>query len=103
MTWDNYQKCTGDTKGTTLDIDADCGVQWDSHWTNDTEDLATKVSHSVLEWPRQTTLTSFALGQAESELVKGRGDANSVVIVITDGKPLSQANTEAAAKKLQEK
>jgi len=102
MTWDAYQRCTGQKKGT-YDLDKDCGIQWVSHFTNDTETLAEEVSHANLEWPRRTTLTSFALGQAESELVKGRESANSVVIVITDGFPLSQANTEAAAKKLQEK
>merc|ERR1719188_2318578 len=76
-------------------------MEWISHWTNDTETLASNVSRAT--FPRRTTLTSFALGMAESELVKGRPSANSVVIVITDGKPLSVRNTRAAAKRLQEK
>jgi len=101
--WDTYQRCTGDTNGTAVDLDKDCGIQWVSHFTNDTETLAEQVSHSNLDWPRGTTLTSVALGQAESELVKGRESANSVVIVITDGYPMSVENTKAAAKKLQEK
>merc|ERR1712083_304512 len=47
-----------------------------------------------------STLTSVALGQAESELTRGRTDANSVVIVITDGWPMSPTGTKQAAKKL---
>merc|ERR1719188_1125337 len=76
-------------------------MEWISHWTNDTETLASNVGRAT--FPRKTTLTSFALGLAESELVKGRPSANSVVIVITDGKPMSLRNTRAAAKKVQEK
>lgn len=103
-TWDQYQRCTGQKPSTTaLRLKEDCGMEWVSHFTNDTENLATRVSHSALTFPRRTTFTSFALGMAESELVKGRMSANSIVIVITDGKPLSPRNTKAAAEKLQEK
>jgi len=102
LTWKSYKRCTG--RGDRApDLKEDCGMEWISHFTNDTATLANAVSHANLEFPRKTTLTSFALGLAESELVKGRPSANSVVIVITDGKPLSQRNTRAAAKKLQEK
>jgi len=100
--WKGFEKCTQAHKASdpAIDMEADCGIRWESHFTNDTETLAEDVHE--LEWPRATTLTSVALGQAESELVKGRDDANSVVIVITDGKPMSNKNTKAAARKLQE-
>jgi len=104
LTWRSYQKCTGQKKDDTpVDMKEDCGMEWISHFTNNSAWLADQVSHANLEFPRKTTLTSLALGLAESELVKGRQSANSVVIVITDGKPLSMRNTRAAAEKLQEK
>lgn len=100
-TWDNYQKCTGDLKGTTIDMKEDCGIEWISHLTSNTADLADTAED--MGWPASTTMTSVALGEAEGELTSGREDANSVVIVITDGKPMSQRNTRAAAEALQEK
>merc|ERR1712066_309243 len=102
-TWRGYQKCTGQRNDRVPDLKEDCGMEWISHFTNDTATLADRVSHANLDFPRRTTLTSLALGLAESELVKGRQSANSVVIVITDGKPLSPRATKAAAKKLQER
>merc|ERR1719343_902942 len=84
----------------------ECGIEWVSHFTNDTEGLAARLNSTGgdrINFPRESTLTSVALGQAESELTKGREDANSVVIVITDGRPMSEQNTKAAAKRVQEK
>jgi len=99
--WDDYLLCTGDAKGTTVDMEQQCGIQWVSHFTNNTDALTTKTEAMV--WPRSTTLTSVALGQAENMLMYGREEANSVVIVVTDGVPMSQRNTKSASDKLQEK
>jgi len=96
----DYIKCVGAANGAEVDMETTCGMQWVSHFTNDTASLSTTVSG--LEWPRSTTMTSLALGQAESELVKGREDAQSVVILVTDGWPMSRRNTNSAAAKLQE-
>lgn len=101
-TWADYEKCTDELpEGETLDMVTQCGIEWISHYTNDMAELATEVEQ--LAFPASTTLTSVALGQAESELVNGRTDANAVVIVITDGKPMNEVSTIDAAKKLQEK
>lgn len=101
-TWSDYEKCTDELpEGETLDLKKQCGIQWLSHYTDDMGQLATEVRD--VEWPASTTLTSVALGQAESELINGRDDANAVVIVITDGKPMNQVSTKDAAKQLQEK
>jgi len=101
-TWDDYEKCTDELpEGETLDIKEQCGIQWISHFTDDMGALATDVRN--LEWPASTTLTSVALGQAETELMNSRDDANAVVIVITDGKPMNQVSTADAAKQLQSK
>jgi len=79
-----------------------CGIEWVSLFTNDSETLQETLT-TDMEWPQSTTLTSVALGQAENMLVQGRETANSVVIVVTDGKPMSQRNTKSASQKLQEK
>jgi len=84
-----------------LDLKTQCGIEWVSRFTDDMGALATAVKN--LEWPASTTLTSVALGQAEAELVYGREDANSVVVVITDGKPMNEVSTKDAARQLQEK
>jgi len=101
-TWADYEKCTSELpEGETLDVEAQCGIKWVSHFTEDMGELRKEVAK--LSFPAATTLTSVALGQAESELVYGRSDANSVVIVITDGMPMNQVSTKDAAKQLQEK
>lgn len=101
-TWADYEACTDELpEGETLDMKTQCGIQWVSHYTNDMGELASDISN--LDWPASTTLTSVALGQAESELINGRQDANAVVIVITDGKPMNEVSTIDAAKQLQEK
>merc|ERR1719440_1139293 len=55
---------------------------------------------AALSWPQGSTLTSLALMTAKAELAYGRKEARSIVIVITDGRPLSYRNTEIAAKLL---
>jgi len=96
--WDDYLGCTGDSNGKTIDMKVQCGIEWVSHFSNDTQAL--NASAQAMDWPQSTTLTSVALGQAEAELVHGREDAQSVVVVITDGVPMSQRNTRSASMKL---
>jgi len=101
-TWEDYEKCTDELPaGETLDMKEQCGIEWISHYTTDMGALASEVLQ--LPFPAATTLTSVAIGQAESELVNGREDANSVVVLITDGKPMNGVATKDAAKQLQEK
>jgi len=97
---EDYARCTGDSNGTEVNMETTCGMQWVSHFTNETAALATTVTG--LEWPQSTTMTSLALTQAEGELVKGREDAQSVVILITDGWPMSRRNTNSAAAHLRQ-
>jgi len=73
-----------------------CGMFWIDHFTQDTKALSQKVS--AMKWPRRTTLTSYALSEAKAELTSGRPDAQSVVVVITDGKPMSPLKTASASK-----
>jgi len=105
--WDDYESCTQFTSGTEIDMKATCGMEWYHHLsTSDTNVTLKKLADDVgaleeSDWLESTTLTSVALGQANNELFLGRADANSVVLVITDGSPMSERNTKAAAKRLQ--
>merc|ERR1719336_3726072 len=69
-----------------------------------TTELASSLplNNSPSARPKSTTMTSLALGLAEGELFKGREDASSVVILLTDGWPMSRANTNSAAARLQQ-
>jgi len=95
--WAQYEKCTGKVNGT-VDMKKDCGIDVVQHFTVDMDAAATVVSG--LAWPATTTLTSQALLAAKTELTLGRKDANSVVIVVTDGKPLNSGRTGEAAKQV---
>jgi Mg-chelatase subunit ChlD len=69
--------------------------EWVTHFTDDTEAAAKKIEG--LKWPRSATYTANALYAARSELSLGRADAQSVVIVITDGRPMSTRQTYYAS------
>jgi len=79
----------------------DCGIEWVSHFTNKTDQVATDIEN--LQFPKKTTLTSLALSTAETELSQGRQDATSIVVVVTDGKPMSKRNTWRAVKSIRKK
>jgi len=95
----DYEACVKNASG--VDMEKVCLITQVSHYTNDTVQLAQQVKS--LTWPKGSTLTSVALGVAEAELKYGRPTASSVVVVITDGKPMSQYNTRQAAMRLQQK
>merc|ERR1712107_511165 len=60
-------------------------TKWTSHFTNDTAAVAKAVANA--DWMYSVTYTHTALMGAESELIRGREDANTIVVVITDGWP----------------
>jgi hypothetical protein len=70
-------------------------AEWVTHFSSDNE--AAAVAIEKLKWPRSLTYTSNMLYTARSELSLGRGDAQSVVVVITDGRPMSMRRTRIAA------
>jgi uncharacterized protein YegL len=69
-----------------------------THFTTNMEGAAASIEG--LKWARSITRTANALDAARSELSLGRADAESVVVVITDGKPMSFKKTRQAAKAL---
>eukprot|EP00929_Paragymnodinium_shiwhaense_P008682 TRINITY_DN112645_c0_g1_i1.p1 TRINITY_DN112645_c0_g1~~TRINITY_DN112645_c0_g1_i1.p1 ORF type:complete len:915 (+),score=246.28 TRINITY_DN112645_c0_g1_i1:37-2745(+) len=95
-TWDGYQKCSG--AGTGVDVAKDCQIKWLSHFTTDAPTLAGNVAQ--LAWPKGATLTAAALAAAESELGTGRQDAHSIVITVTDGRPMNPRKTTEIATRL---
>jgi hypothetical protein len=106
-TWADLYLCVnGPKKGQKPpDMAKNCGIKWisksedgDNHFETDLEGLRSKVKK--MKWPAATTLTSVALMTVSDELKYGRKDAASLVIVITDGRPMSPSKTFQAARKL---
>jgi hypothetical protein len=93
-TWSGVSKCTG-KNGASVSLDK-CGIKTVTHMTADLDKVEQLVSG--LEWPHGSTLTSLALMTAKAELALGRGDAPAVVVVFTDGRPLSYRKTGIAAR-----
>jgi len=92
-TWSGVRTCV--TKGTGCKID-DVEVSPNVKFTTDIAALKVKVK--ALTWPQGSTLTSLALLKAKSLLGLGRADSKSVVVVITDGRPLSYRATWYASR-----
>lgn len=98
----SLRRCiNGPRGGPPVNMERECNVKWVQHLSTDTAGTAAKIK--ALNWPARTTLTSAALAMAEAELQFGRKDAKSVVIVVTDGVPMSRHATRQASLKLRRK
>merc|ERR1719502_825997 len=99
-TWGGVRKCFGRNRAK-VDMEKDCKIKMVNHFTDD----MAKVKEGIgkLQWPRGSTLTSLALISAYSELMIGRKDAKSIVVAITDGRPLSYRATGIASRYLRRK
>jgi len=77
-----------------------CGMDWLTHFADNktSADNVLAINQSV--FPQGSTLTSAALSEARAELSHGRRDAESIVIVLTDGYPSSSWLTSIEADKL---
>merc|ERR1719210_1673320 len=95
--WRNLEKCTGSDPNQKPDPQ-DCGIHWVEHMTTNISKVVNSIKQ--MDWPKRTTLTSLALAEVNSALIKGRQDAKSVVVVITDGRPMSPIKTGNSADKL---
>merc|ERR1719287_164656 len=94
-TWSGVYKCFG-PNSQAVDMENTCKIKTVTHFT---EDMA-KVKELIggLTWQQGSTLTSLALTRAKAELSLGRKSAKSMVVAITDGRPLSYRNTWLAAR-----
>jgi Mg-chelatase subunit ChlD len=92
-TWSGVNACIGQSD-TPVSLSF-CGIKTVTSFTND----MTKVTELVdaLAWPKGSTLTSLALMTAKGMLNMGRANVHSVVVVITDGRPLSYRKTTQAS------
>jgi len=95
FTWGGVYKCNA-RNDAPVDMEKDCKVKQVTHFSQDMKGVKDKIA--ALDWPRGSTLTSLALLTAKAELSLGRKDARSIVVCITDGRPLSYRKTELAAK-----
>jgi len=93
-TWGGVRKCVGKTKRNVTP--EQCGLKTVTHFTEDMEKVESLIEG--LTWPRGSTLTSLALLTAKAELALGRKNAQSIVVTITDGRPLSFRKTKLASK-----
>lgn len=101
--WSDFRSCTGQiTQGQTPpNMETVCGLQWASHLSTDSAGIASAIG--ALTFPQSTTFTSGALALALNELSNGRQDAQSVVYVITDGRPLRRSNTAMQSRRVRER
>merc|ERR1719213_1232587 len=96
-TWGGVYKCFArNTKK--VDREKICGIKMITHFTNDLAKVKSLIKG--LTWPRGSTLTSLALITAKAELALGRKNAQSNVIVFTDGRPLSYRKTGLASRQV---
>jgi len=93
-TWGGVSKCFAKNKKK-VNMETTCKIKSVTHFTSDMKKVKGLITG--LEWPRGSTLTSLALMTAKAELSLGRKDAQSVVVVITDGRPLSYRATRIAS------
>jgi len=96
-TWGGVYKCFA-RNVKKVDRQKICNVKVAGHFSADLKKVKSTVTG--LTWPRGSTLTSLALLTAKAELALGRKDAESVVIIFTDGRPLSYRKTGMAARQL---
>jgi len=97
---EDLENCTSGTPDSQPNMETQCGIKWIHHFSTDIADVSQAVSD--MAYPAGTTLTSTALANAQAELINGRPDVGSTVIVITDGQPMSPIKTGQASDALKE-
>lgn len=99
--WTMLSCMRGSSATKSFDTMAQCSLQWVSKLTPDMGQLMDSIDN--MQWPKGTTLTHLALQLADMNLMEGRSDASSVVIVVTDGVPQDPTQTFGQAAHLSEK
>jgi len=94
-TWSGVYQCMG-RNAKKVDQEKVCMLKTVTPLTTDM--AAVRKSITGLVWPKGSTLTSLALMRAKAELSNGRKDAKSIIVIITDGRPLSYRNTRVASR-----
>merc|ERR1719478_637715 len=99
-TWSGVSKCAGKSSAK-VDIEKVCKTKVVQHFDEDIK--KTKNTLNGLSFAKGTKLVALALLTAKAELTLGRKEAQSVVVVFTDGQPLSFRKTKLAARSLRKK
>jgi len=99
-TWSGVYKCFGKNRDN-VNMETECKIRTVTHFEQDMAKVKAEIGK--LTWPKGSTLTSLALLTAYSELQLGRKDAKSIVVTITDGRPLSYRKTGMASRYLRRK
>jgi len=94
-TWSGVYKCFA-KNDEPVDMENTCKIKKVNDFSPNMQEVKNKIK--ALVWPKGSTLTSLALLTAKSELSLGRKDAKSVIVVITDGRPMSYRGTLIASK-----
>lgn len=94
ISWDDFHACLGGT----ADPKTACGIDRIQSFSDDTAGLADRIR--ALPHPTGTTFTSMAIQTARAMLRESRPDARSVVVLITDGDPISRDDTTEAVVEL---
>jgi len=99
-TWTGVSKCTGKSKAK-VDMEKTCKIKVALHFEEDMKKVTNILSG--LSFAPGTKLVSLGLLTAQAELTLGRPKAQSVVVVFTNGAPLSFRKTRLAAHILRKK
>jgi hypothetical protein len=98
-TWGDYDKCNSEVM-TAAQLFQTCGVKLVQHFSSDM--TATRTAIDGLKFPEGSTFTAKALELANAELTTGRPTANPIVMLLTDGVPISPDKTAEAAAKVRD-
>jgi len=105
--WGDVRKCSGNSDTPVEDFEDTCKIKTVVHFGEHDQDKThidtVKEKIDAVVWPKGGTLTSLALMAAEAEFMTGNSSAPPIVIVFTDGKPLSVRKTKAAAREIRKK
>jgi hypothetical protein len=94
-TWGRVFQCIG-RNAANVDVSSVCKITTITHFNSNLAEVKTKIN--AMSWPQGSTLTSVALESAKAELSLGRQDSHAIIIVFTDGRPLSRRNTYFASR-----
>jgi len=119
-TFVSYKKCINDPKFVKrfgdADNEKDCNIRWVNEFTDGPKPPMSNVGYAQTafsnfapmdnvykNWPRATTMTSLALKSVMTQLGNSRSDADTVVLMLTDGRPMYPKATEENSKALRKK
>jgi len=94
-TWGGVWKCFGRSVAS-VNLETVCKIKTVTPFSSNLLDVKSKIE--AMTWPKGSTLTSLALLSAKSELSSGRKDSHAIIIVFTDGRPLSRRATYWASR-----